>query len=48
MDFREVGWSGVDWIGLVQDWDRWRALMNSVMNFWGFIKCWEIIEWPLE
>jgi hypothetical protein len=28
----EVGWSDVDWIGLVQDRDRRRALVNSVLN----------------
>jgi hypothetical protein len=28
----EVGWSGVDWIGLAQDMNRWRALVNSVLN----------------
>jgi hypothetical protein len=28
----EMGWVGVDWIGLAQDRDKWRALMNSVMN----------------
>jgi hypothetical protein len=32
MDFIEVGWSDVDWIGLSQDRDRWRALVNSVLN----------------
>jgi hypothetical protein len=28
MDLGEVGWGDVDWIGLVQDRDRWRALVN--------------------
>jgi hypothetical protein len=28
----EVGWGDVDWIGLAQDRDRWRALVNSVLN----------------
>jgi hypothetical protein len=28
----EVGWGYVDWIGLAQDKDRWRALVNSVLN----------------
>jgi hypothetical protein len=28
----EVGWGDVDWIGLARDWDRWRALVNSVLN----------------
>jgi hypothetical protein len=28
----EVSWSDVDWIGLAQDRDRWRALVNSVLN----------------
>jgi hypothetical protein len=32
MDLAEVGWSDVDWIGLAQDRDRWRALVNSVLN----------------
>jgi hypothetical protein len=33
MDLVEVGWGDVDWIGLAQDRDRWRALVNSVLNF---------------
>jgi hypothetical protein len=32
MDFREIGWGGVEWIRLAQDWDRWRAVVNAVMN----------------
>jgi hypothetical protein len=32
MDLVEVGWDDVDWIGLAQDRDRWRALVNSVLN----------------
>jgi hypothetical protein len=32
MDLREVGWGDVDWIGLAQDRNRWRALVNSVLN----------------
>jgi hypothetical protein len=32
MDLVEVGWSDVDWIGLAQDRDRCRALVNSVLN----------------
>jgi hypothetical protein len=28
----EVGWGDVDWIGLAQDRNRWRALVNSVLN----------------
>jgi hypothetical protein len=40
MDLGEVGWGDVDWIGVAQDGNRWRALVNS-----GSMKCWEIIEW---
>jgi hypothetical protein len=32
MDLVVVGWGDVDWIGLAQDRDRWRALVNSVLN----------------
>jgi hypothetical protein len=32
MDLGEVRWGDVDWIGLAQDRNRWRALVNSVLN----------------
>jgi hypothetical protein len=32
MDLREVGLDGMDWIDLAQDRNRWRALVNVVMN----------------
>jgi hypothetical protein len=32
IDFREIGWDGVDLIDLAQDRDQWRALVNTVMN----------------
>jgi hypothetical protein len=32
MDFRETGCGGVEWIHLAQDRDRWRAVVNAVMN----------------
>jgi hypothetical protein len=33
MDLGGVRWDGVDWIGLTEDRNKWRALVNSVMNF---------------
>jgi hypothetical protein len=48
MDLEEIEWGGVDWICLIKDRDKLRALVNT-----GSIKCWEPIEWlhnwwPLE
>jgi hypothetical protein len=32
MDLQEVGWDAVAWIDVARDRDRWRALVNAVMN----------------
>jgi ferredoxin-thioredoxin reductase catalytic subunit len=32
MDHQEVGCGVVDWIGLAQDRDGWKAVVNAVMN----------------
>jgi len=33
LDLKEVGWGvAMDWIDLVQDRDRWQALVNAVMS----------------
>jgi hypothetical protein len=34
MDLVEVGWGDVDWIGMTQDRNKLKALVNEVMNFW--------------
>jgi hypothetical protein len=34
MDLRDIGWDVMDWIDLAQNRDQWRALVNTVMNFW--------------
>jgi hypothetical protein len=33
MDFQDVGYGDMNWINLAQYRDRWRALVNAVMNF---------------
>jgi hypothetical protein len=32
MNLRKIGWDAMDWIYLVQDRERWRALMNTAIN----------------
>jgi hypothetical protein len=34
IDLGEIGWGGVEWMGLVQDRDIYRALVNVVINLW--------------
>jgi hypothetical protein len=34
MDLRDIGWGDVEWIHLAQERDRWRAVVNVVMNLW--------------
>ena len=32
VDAQEVKWEGMDWFDLDQYWERWRTLVNTVMN----------------
>jgi hypothetical protein len=34
MNLLEIVWGDVDWTGLAEDSDKWRALVNAVMNLW--------------
>jgi hypothetical protein len=42
MDLGEVGWGDVGWIGLAQDRNRWRALVNSVLSLLYCVFGWKI------
>jgi hypothetical protein len=44
MDLREVGWGGVDRIGVAQDRDQWRALVNMIINLRRSTKYWQVLE----
>jgi hypothetical protein len=33
MDLKEIGWEGEGWINPAQDRDKWRTLVNVVINF---------------
>jgi hypothetical protein len=30
---------------MAQDRDQWRTLVNTVLNLWVSIKCWEVLKW---
>jgi hypothetical protein len=32
MDLEDTEWGGVDWIGLAENRDQWKALVSPVMN----------------
>jgi hypothetical protein len=34
IDLVDTGWGGLDWIGVAQDRDKWRALVKAIMNSW--------------
>jgi hypothetical protein len=44
IDLREIGWDGMDWIGLAQDRDQWRTL-EYADELAGSLTCWEVPEW---
>jgi hypothetical protein len=44
MYLRVIGWDGMDWFDLAWDMDQWRALVNTVVNLSGSMKCWEVLE----
>jgi hypothetical protein len=35
----------MDWSDVAQDMDQWRALVNTVNEPTGSVKCWEVLEW---
>jgi hypothetical protein len=34
MDLQLVGWGDMDWIAVAEVMDRWRVLVNEVVNLW--------------
>jgi hypothetical protein len=45
MDLLEIGWGGMDWIGLAEDRDKWKSSCECGYEPSGSIKCWETIKW---
>ena len=44
MNVQEMGYGGMDWVDLAQGRDRWRALVNAVMDPLGSIKRGEFLD----
>jgi hypothetical protein len=32
VNFKELGWEGMDWIYLAEDWDKWQAVVSTIIN----------------
>jgi len=43
INLKEVGYGGMDWLELAQDKDRWRVIVNALMNFRGSTKFGEFL-----
>jgi hypothetical protein len=44
MDYREIGWGGMDWIHLAQDRDLQQALMNTEINLRAPYNIWKFLS----
>jgi hypothetical protein len=44
MDFREIGWDGMDWFDLVEDRVQWMGSCEHGNEPLGSIKWWEVLE----
>jgi hypothetical protein len=40
-----LGLVGMNWIDLAEDREQWKALVNTIMNLSGSMKCWAVLEW---
>jgi hypothetical protein len=45
MHLREIRWGGVGWINLAQHTEKWRAVVNTVMNVRVSKNVEDIVEW---
>jgi hypothetical protein len=44
ISLREIEWDDMDWIDMAQDKNQWSALVKTVLNLLGSIKCWKVIR----
>jgi hypothetical protein len=49
VELEGIGWKSVNWVGVCQNKDKWRAVASTLMNLlFGFTQCGEFLDQSVE